>query len=601
MIFIKALRDLLSLLRPKARLKLVFILLLFIFTAFLEMLGISLIFAYVGSLTGSTGGLRTRLLFEVLGIDSDTASQDQLVIHGGLALVAFFIVKNFCVLLAENLDSKYIQSEVNRISNKLLKAYTAMPYKKLITLGISKLESLIVKFPNVFAASLNSVILAVANFVKILLIILLLLFIDKELAFISVVLLGSTSAFTYLFTKHEHRKLQSDGEEKNIQQKEIISDLLNGYIDITLMGTGKNIAGEFNSSIYQSARIASKQALLKKMPKVVNEVLFSIAIAAAATYFYKTQQDLTVALSSLFVFAFAGLKLNSFFSQLTTQLQELYFSFNSRTQSISEVKQIAPELFFDHSGKREDESKQVSTEGSSFEGGLVIKDLSFTYPNNKETSLKNINLEINKGDFIGICGESGGGKSTLLLLLMGLFEADSGQITSGDLNIHSNIEGWQNKIGYISQNIYISSSSIKENVAFGYPEEEIDEERVWECLKAAQVAGFVEKQGKGLDTKLQDFGRKMSGGQRQRLCIARALYKDPSILVLDEAISSLGSHAERRFKATINQFRGKKTIIFVSHRISAIQDADKIYILGDGQIVASGTHQELKVQGSKFL
>jgi len=609
MIFIRALKDLFPLLRTQARLKLLLILLLLVFIGFLEMIGISMIFSYIGSLTGSTEGFRTRILFEILGINHNDFSQEQMIIIGGLMLVIFFIVKNAFVLLAENLHSKYIKSEMRRISNKLLEAYTAMPYENFIKIGIRDLEILITRFPNIFAANFNSIIDIVTNLVKIFLILGLLLVINKELTIVGALLLGSTSVITYFITKRESKKLQKNNEQEISNQKDLISDVLNGYIDINLMDTRDDVLRKFNSCLSQSVSIDSQQMMLKRIPRVTNEVLFTIAIVAAAIYFYSSAENLSVALSSLFVFTFAGLKLNNFFTSLTIQLQELYFSAGPRNKFLEEVKQVAPSLFqveasffVDQEQSKQNFTKEIPHENSlKLQKSIVIKDLHFRYPFSKEEVIKNLNLEIKKGEFIGICGKSGGGKTTLLLILMGLLKPESGNITVDGTNINSNHRAWHNNIGYVGQTPYISNSSIKENIAFGFLDEFIDEERVWTCLKLANLDKFIAQREKGIETVLADFGRNLSGGQKQRLCIARALYKDPDILIFDEAISALDNQTEQNLKETINKLKETKTVIFVSHRISVIQNADKIYVIENGTITDSGSYEELKAKKSKFV
>ena len=219
------------------------------------------------------------------------------------------------------------------------------------------------------------------------------------------------------------------------------------------------------------------------------------------------------------------------------------------------------------------------------EKGVEVKNICYKYPNTEENILDHANLEIKKGQTIALVGESGAGKTTLADVILGLLEPQYGKIKADEMDIFKHMNSWHREIGYIPQMIYLSDDSVRNNVAFGIPESDIDEEAVNEALKKAQLLEFVEGLSEGLDTVVGDRGIRLSGGQRQRIGIARALYRDPEILVLDEATSALDNDTESAVMDAIESLHGQKTIIIIAHRLTTIQNADLIYAVEDHKVV----------------
>ena len=215
---------------------------------------------------------------------------------------------------------------------------------------------------------------------------------------------------------------------------------------------------------------------------------------------------------------------------------------------------------------------------------IELKDISFHYPDSDTYIFRHANMEIQKGQSVGIMGPSGAGKSTIVDILLGLLHAESGQILCDGADIFSNYDSWLAQIGYIPQSIYLIDESIRENIAFGIDADKVSEERIWEILKEAQLDEFIRSLPEGLDTRIGDRGVRLSGGQRQRIGIARALYHNPEILVFDEATSALDNDTEAALMEAINSFHGKKTMIIIAHRLNTIEKCDRIYKVADETI-----------------
>ena len=237
---------------------------------------------------------------------------------------------------------------------------------------------------------------------------------------------------------------------------------------------------------------------------------------------------------------------------------------------------------------------------SRFEPRIRVSEISFEYSKSAPSILKDISFEVPRGTFVAIAGPSGAGKTTLADLILGVLPPSSGQIEISGMVPNEAIKLWPGKISYVPQDVYISNSTIRRNVALGIDESHIDDSKVEQALAKAKLIDFINDSLKGLDLEVGERGSKLSGGQRQRLGIARALYSDPELLVLDEATSALDGETEAEITATLLGLKGEITLVVIAHRLSTIKEADQVIYLHDGEVTARGTFSEVSAQVNSF-
>jgi len=300
-------------------------------------------------------------------------------------------------------------------------------------------------------------------------------------------------------------------------------------------------------------------------------------------------------LSSLAIFALAGFK-------ILPAIQVCYASLSVVRGNIASFEVLEEDLF--NSAEFSAVSrwdKNQSNDLIPFKNTLTFKDISFSYPGTKKKALDKINLDIHPGQFIGLVGSSGSGKSTLADVFLGLLKPTSGEIIiDNEILSDLDLRQWQNNIGAVSQSIFLSDSSIKENIAFGLRHDEIIDEKVILAARLANLSDFIGTLPEGLKTNVGERGIQLSGGQRQRIGIARALYNNASILVFDEATSALDGLTEKKVMDAIYNLSGSKTIITIAHRLATIKKCDLIYLLDEGKIIDSGKYDDLKKRNSLF-
>jgi ATP-binding cassette subfamily C protein len=350
--------------------------------------------------------------------------------------------------------------------------------------------------------------------------------------------------------------------------------------------------GAFERLAHRDTLLRARAATFQHVPRLAIEALVILSFVVTVLVLLSIGQDFTALFPTLGLFLMAFLRLMP--------------SLNRILQYVADIRhREAPVILLYNQLRQPDEvvmDLDVEATGSGFEfnSDIRLTDVTFTYPKGNGAVLQGVNLTIYKGESVGLVGPSGGGKSTLTDIIKGLIPPDQGQVMVDGRDIRDNLAGWQAHVSFVPQQIYLLDHSLRNNVAFGVPDNDIDEDRVRTAMSMAHMDSFTGQFPEGLDTSVGENGIRLSGGQRQRLGIARALYRDPNVIVFDEATSALDNEAEQKINAALDGLAGTKTLIIIAHRISTVHKCDRLIFIKDGRIDATGSFEHLMENNADF-
>ena len=505
--------------------------------------------------------------------------ENALIIAAISMLLFIYLFKTFFLSVLAWFQTKFVFEFQANISSRLFAKYLSQDY----SFHIAKNSSILIRnVANETTQLANGAILCGLNVLLELLVIIgiatFLVYVEPFGAFVIIFSLSLTGIIFYLASKNMVLSWGIDRQNADGQRIQNIQHGLGGIKEIKLLGREARFTTEYENSNGVFANAARKQSFLLNLPRLVIEFIAILVLSILILILVSQGSTISSILPVLAVFAAAAFRLMPSINRVLGNYQTLQYS-SPVIDLISAELELA-------TNKKEiyanDDNSNYTT------ANLSIKGLDFSYQNESQKSLSNLNLTIKNGEMIGFIGESGSGKSTLVDIILGLLIPTKGEVIFCEKNIHNNIASWQSKIGYVPQNIYLIDNTLRRNIALGLPDEIIDENAVNEAIKMADLDSFIQESKDGLDTVVGERGVRLSGGQLQRIGIARALYHNPSILILDEATSALDSITESRVMNSIMKMKGTKTIIIVAHRLSTVERCDYLYKLNKGKITEEG-------------
>jgi ABC-type multidrug transport system fused ATPase/permease subunit len=388
-----------------------------------------------------------------------------------------------------------------------------------------------------------------------------------------------------LFQKQTKEKVLNFGRLRQFHEGKRMQHLqqgLGGVKDVKLMGREENFINEFSKHNITLAEVSQKVNLLQSLPRLWLELLAVIGLVLLIFSILIQGKNNEILIPTISLFAASAFRLMPSANRIINSLQNIRFTLpviDTLTNEFNNAKSL---------------ENIKSLDKISNWTNIYIENLSFQYPNTLKRTLDGISLKFEKGKSYGFIGESGAGKSTLIDIILGLLKPTSGVLkTDKNILCTNNIKSWQKQIGYVPQHIYLTDDTLRNNIAFGLSDIEIDDQLLINAAKEAQLYDFIESLPDGLNTMVGERGTRLSGGQRQRIGIARALYHMPTILVLDEATSALDINTEEEVMNSVNKLKGTKTIFIIAHRYTTISKCDWLIHLENGKILREGIFKDL--------
>lgn len=547
--------------------------------ALLETMGVSLILPFVSLILDSDSIFENKWMYSIYQFLGLKSARDFLVILC-IGLLVLYIFKNVYLYFMYSIQYRFASNNKLLMSARLFSIYLNKPYEYYLSKSSSEIiRNINMDVSNVFTL-LTTLLQMLTEFITAAGVILVLLVMDLQMTvFVTILLLCAAGTMKYLF-----KPLQKlTGVKVRSSEADILKWLnqsVHGIKEIKVTESEQYFWENYTKSGRVSAEATRKFNVVNTIPQLFIEMVFMAGILLYILFLLISGNDVSSLVPQISTFAVASIRLLPIANRMNRYLGSITYL----SPSLDNVEQE-----FQNIGSREEPKeefpKRKKQDLEKIRGSISLNNVCFRYKNSSSWVLNKVSLEIPAGSSVGIIGPSGSGKTTLIDLLLGLLTPVAGDVQADGVSIYEDRETWLNRIGYVSQSMYLSDDSLKNNIAFGVKEEEIDEEKIREVIKTACLEEWVENLPDGIHTKMGEFGARMSGGQKQRVCIARALYFEPEILIMDEATSALDYETEQEVMENIRQLKGKVTLIIIAHRLRTIEGCDEVYQVRNGKII----------------
>jgi ATP-binding cassette, subfamily B, bacterial PglK len=575
-------------LEPSERQRAVLLFFLIFVTAILDMLGVASILPFIAVLTNPEIIEKNIFLLYIYDFTKNFGVENTsefLFILGLIVFLLLVISLSFRVLTTYG-QMRFTYMQEYLIGRKLIEGYLHQPYKWFLNKHSADLsKNILSEVKEIIEKIILSIIDVFVHGFTIIALLLLLLIVNFELALNIGLILVSTYLLIFFIMRNHLSKIGIERAQVNIDRFTIVNEAFSAVKDIKVKGLENEYISRFSRSAEIYARNQSIAAIVSKLPRYFIEAIAFGGMIILVLVLMGTGNSFLNILPIIALYAFAGYR-------LIPSLQIMYGSFTLIKFMVPTLDRLYYDLI--NLDKYKKQKKQDLT--LRLKKSITFNNVFFKYLNKEKQTLKNINFSILTNTKVGIVGKTGSGKTTIVDLILGLIQPDEGTICVDDnIIVHENIRSWQNNIGYVPQEIYLSDASISENIAFGVEKEDINQNQIEQASKIANLHDFVIKElSEGYNTKVGERGVRLSGGQRQRIGIARALYHRPQLLILDESTSALDSITEEAVMDAINNLDKKITIVMIAHRLTTVKNCDKIFLLNQGELYSQGSYDELK-------
>ena len=582
----QTLKKLLFLLSPNEQRSAFLLLFLILIMALLDMIGVASVLPFIAVLT-NPGLIETNFVLNSMFQTSKifgVGNYEQFLFFLGILVLVLLVTSLVFKAITIYAQVRFSEMRHYSISKRLVENYLRQPYSWFLNQNSSEIgKTILSEVSNVVGNGIGQLLEVIAKGSVAITLIILLIIVDPKLA----IIVGFTISFAYgLIYYLLANYLRRIGEERLLHNElryKYVSEAFNASKEVKVGGLENSFTNLFSKSAIVYARTSTTADVIKQLPRFFLEAIVFGGILLIILYIMSQTGDFNTALPIVSLYVFAGYRLMPALQQIYASLTILKFVEPSLDKLYFDVKKLKKPL--------ENRDKGNLPINNS----IILNQVFYSYPNSSRTALKNINLVIPAKSKVGFVGSTGSGKTTTVDIILGLLEAQKGTLeVDGKVITGKNVRSWQRSIGYVPQFIHLSDDTVEANIAFGVEKEFINFDAVEKASKIANLHNFVlDELPNKYKTIVGEDGIRLSGGQRQRIGIARALYHNPELLVLDEATSSLDNDTEKAVMDAINNLNKNMTIILIAHRLNTVKDCDIIFRLDKGELVSQGNYTEI--------
>ena len=579
-------KKLLYLLTSHEKKKAILLLCMILIMAFLEMIGVASIMPFMAVLTNpdliQTNSLLNNLFDLSRKIGVETNNQFLFVL--GISVFILLVVSIAFKALTNYVQLRFTFMRQYSLGKKMIEGYLHQPFSWFLNRHSADLgKNLISEVGQVINKSLNPSLNLIQYILITLAILIILILVNLKIALVVGLTLGSAYGILFLLTRSLVTKI---GKERLNASKLLfitVTEAFGAIKEIKVRGSEKNFVNKFSIPAKNLARTQALLGLISTLPRFALEAITFGGIILVILYFIAQSGNFNDIIPTIALYVFAGYRLMPALQGIFRSAAEIRYAKPVLDALYEDLKNLNPTFLAN------DENRLL------LKKNITLKNIFYKYPESKKIVLNNLNLNIDVNSKIGIVGTTGSGKTTIVDIILGLLELHKGGLeVDGKLIEKKNLRNWQNLIGYVPQNIFLVDDTVSANIAFGVENNKINQQNVEKAAKIASLHEFVINDlPEKYQTLIGEKGIRLSGGQRQRIGIARALYHNPKLLILDEATSSLDNLTEQDVMNAVNNMGKDLTVIMIAHRLSTVKECNKIVILENGQIKHQGTFQEL--------
>ena len=593
------LRRILEVALPFGRGKLLIVIASMIIQAVLQLGGVASVLPFL-SVAAHPENFATSSLGQFLINTFRLTDPRQLVYVTGILAIAFLVIASASSIASQVIVSKYVHRLGHWLRLQLLVKYYSQPYSYFV----SRNSSVLTKKANldvmVFTTFLFSPLCDfVARLFTTIVIIVGLLVLEPMVTLVAGAFFGGFYLLFMSLTRRRVRTINEVSKETHRSLSQLVQQFIAGMRDIKLRNVGSYFIDKIDMISGRNVIAGVTSAWISGLPRnLIEPIAFAGTIIWAMVAL--SAGRLEEVLPTLGVMAMAGYR-------LLPNIQQLYNCLHLVATNRFSLDELAEELDFSSPSypvrlPEKGAAKALPDKGSLFSESIELRDVTFTYSGAERPTLQGVNIRIGRGESIGFVGQTGSGKSTLINLLLGLYVPTGGEILADGKPLGKPVPPkWFTRIGYVPQEIFLMDDTLLRNIALGMSDKEIDHDRMKEAIGSAQLQEVIDKMPQGLETQVGERGVMLSGGQRQRVGLARALYFDPEMLILDEGTSALDNETEAKFMLAVESLQGEITVISIAHRLTTVRRCDAIYVLINGKIAEAGTYDELMQSKSEFF